>query len=198
MTPIITALLLIDGRFSSTDGLILLSLFVLWLIYVVAEARRQRSSAAETLGERRGGLALFSCLSGLALLLAASRLVVIGAKEIALSLGVSEFLIGATLVALGTSTPELATVIVSRLRGHDEVGLGTVLGSNVFNGLLVVGTAISISPFRPDREAVAITLAFGFTAVLLTLPSKRGTIGPGRGFLLLGLYAAYLILSVVL
>jgi cation:H+ antiporter len=195
MTPVITGLLVMDGQLSRMDGLILLSLFLLWLFYVVAEVRKQRSSAGETLGEPQGGLAAMLSIAGMALLLTASHLVVTGARGIATALGVDEFIIGSTIVALGTSTPELATVLISRLRGHDEIGLGTVLGSNVFNGLLIVGTAVTLSPLRVARETVGIALAFGFTAVLLTLPWKSGSVGAGRGIVLLCLYAAYVFLT---
>ena len=66
-------------------------------------------------------------------LVTAGYLIVSGARGIAAAFGIDEFIVGATLVAVGTSTPELATTIVAKLRGHDDVGLGTIIGSNVFN-----------------------------------------------------------------
>jgi cation:H+ antiporter len=126
------------------------------------------------------------------LLIAAGRLIVTGASGIAASYGVSDFVIGATVVAVGTSVPELATTIISRLRGHDEVGLGTVLGSNIFNGLLIVGVASTITPIRIGFYQVAPVLALGLIAVALTYPPPSGIINRHRGVILLAVYAAYL------
>lgn len=116
-----------------------------------------------------------------------------GAKGIAVAIGLDEFTIGATVVAVGTSVPELATTIIAKLRGHDEVGVGTVLGSNIFNGLLIVGVAAIIHPIAVGWRAVAGVLIFGRLAVALTFPNGRGFIERRRGPLLLTLYAAYLI-----
>lgn len=99
--------------------------------------------------------AMFS-VAGLALLVAAGRLVVYGATGIAIAFGLNEFAVGATVVAVGTSVPEPATTIIAKLRGHDEVGVGTILGSNIFNGLLIVGVAAIIHPIAVGwREAAA-------------------------------------------
>ncbi|MFA5898259.1 MAG: hypothetical protein WC829_04015, partial [Hyphomicrobium sp.] len=81
---------------------------------------------------------------------------------------------------------------ISGLRGHEEVGLGTILGSNIFNGLLIVGTASSISPIAISMQEVAPALVLGLVAVALTYPAASGMIGRWRGVLLLGVYATYL------
>jgi len=92
--------------------------------------------------------------------------------------------------------PELATTLVSKLRGHDEVGLGTILGSNIFNGLLIVAVAAIICPTTIKWHEVAIAVVFGVLAVLVTCPSQNGFIERRRVFVLLGLYAAYLVATV--
>jgi len=97
------------------------------------------------------------------------------------------------VVAVGTSIPELATTVIAKLRGHDEVGLGTILGSNIFNGLLIVGVAAIIYPIDIGWQKVAATLIFGMLAVALTFPTGHGFIERRRGVLLLTLYAAYVI-----
>ena len=76
-------------------------------------------------------------------------------------------LVGVLLVAIGTSLPELVTVILSRLRGHDDVGVGTLIGSNLFNGLAIVGVAGSIHPIAVPFSEVAVTLASGLFALFL-------------------------------
>jgi cation:H+ antiporter len=192
LVPVITGVLFLDGTLSRIDGLLLLGMFLAWLIVVIIEARKQRSAAAEVLGERRGWLTILQCIIGLAFLMAAGRLIVAGAKGIAISLGIDEFIIGATIIAVGTSVPELATTVIAKLRGHDEVGLGTILGSNLFNGLLIVAVAALIFPVSVDWREVAVALIFGFLAVVCTFPTRRGFIERRRGALLLVLYVVYL------
>jgi cation:H+ antiporter len=191
--PVVTAVLLIDGELSRIDGLLLLTLFVLWLVAVTREARRERSAVEEVLGAYPPGRALLEGAIGLVLLIAAGTLIVTGATGIASAYGVSDFIIGATVVAVGTSVPELATAIISRLRGHDEVGLGTLLGSNIFNGLFIVGVASSVTPIRVGFSQVAPALALGVLAVALTFPPRGGVIGRYRGGMLLAVYAVYLV-----
>jgi len=165
LLPLLLGLLAWDGVLSRTDGLILLALFAVWLVAVVREVYRQRSVAGVMLGEARHGLAILSSLAGLVFLVASGKLIVAGASGIALAYGIDAFVIGATLVAIGTSAPELATVIVSKLRGHDELGLGTLLGSNIFNGLFIVGVAASIHPIAVTPTEVAIGLLLGLLAL---------------------------------
>lgn len=192
LVPVITGVLFLDGVLSRIDGLLLLGMFLLWLVAAIIEARRQRSAAEEVLGESRGWLALVFCVLGLAFLGTAGHLIVTGARGIAISFGVDEFVIGATIVAVGTSVPELATTIIAKLRGHDEVGLGTILGSNIFNGLFVVAVAAVIFPISVDWREVAVALVFGLLAVVFIFPTRRGFIERRRGVFLLLLYGGYL------
>ena len=97
------------------------------------------------------------------------------------------------MVAIGTSTPELATTITARLRGHDEVSVGTVLGSNIFNGLLIVGVAAAIAPIQVAGPELRLAIGAGVLSLLLVLPGRSDRLGRGRGVALLLLYAAYLI-----
>lgn len=192
LIPILTGVLLLDGELSRVDGLLMLGMFLAWLAATVIEARKQRSAAQAVLGEHRRWLVVLSCVAGLAFLAAAGSLVVSGARGIALAFGVDEFIIGATVVAVGTSVPELATTVIAKLRGHDEVGLGTILGSNIFNGIFIVAVAAIIHPITVAWREVAITLVFGLVALVFTYPARTGFIERRRGVLLLVLYAAYL------
>ncbi len=191
LVPIVTGVLFLDGKLSRFDGLLMLGIFLVWLVATVIEARKQRSAAEEVLGEHRGWLIVLSCVAGLAFLVAAGNLIVTGARDIAISFGIDEFIIGATIVAVGTSVPELATTITAKLRGHDEVGLGTILGSNIFNGVFVVAVAAIIHPITIAWREVAITLVFGLVALVFTYPSREGFTERRRGVLLLVLYMAY-------
>jgi cation:H+ antiporter len=192
VVPVILAALLFDGVLSRLDGAVLLGLFAGWLIAVVREARRQRSAAAAVLGEHRPVRAVIEAAAGLALLILAGRLIVVGATGIAEAHGIDAFIIGATVVALGTSVPELATAIISGIKGHEEVGLGTILGSNIFNGLFIVGVACSIAPISITLREVGPPLVLGLAAVALTYPPTTGRIERWRGIILLGVYATYL------
>lgn len=193
LVPVITALLLLDGVLSRLDGLLMLGMFLTWLAATIIEARNQRSSVEQVLGGQRLWVALAHGLGGLALLVAAGTLIVAGAKGLAIAFGVNEFVVGATLVALGTSAPELATVLIAKLRGHDEISLGTILGSNIFNGLFIVAVAASIHPIVVDWRQVAIALTFGLLALAATFPAGDGLIERRRGLLLLALYAVYVL-----
>lgn len=192
LIPVITGVLFLDGELSRTDGFLMLGMFFIWLIAAIFEAYKQRSAAEAVLGEHRGWLVVVSCLAGMILLVAAGRFIVAGANGIATAFGVDEFIIGATVVALGTSAPELATTIIAKLRGHDEVGLGTILGSNIFNGIFIIPIAAIIHPITVAWRETAISLVFGCVAVAFTYPSRQGFIERRRGVLLLVLYAVYL------
>lgn len=193
--PTVTAVLLAKGQLGRLDGLLLLAVFASWLVAIVREAMTERSSAPEVLGELEPKKAVIESLAGLVLLIAAGKLIVFSATEIAHGFGISEFVIGGTIVALGTSVPELATAIMSRLRGHDEVGLGTILGSNIFNGLFIVGIAATMAPIHVALGRAAPALALGALAVALTFPPRNGILDRWRGGMLLALYTVYVFVS---
>lgn len=193
IAPAVTGAMILDGRMSRSDGVVLLVVFLVWLAAALLEARKSRSGADEAIGARRGYATVSTCLAGLTLLVAAGRLVVTSAEAIAPALGLDYFVVGATVVAVATGTPEIAVTIVAAVRGHGEVGLGTILGSNVFNGLFVVGVATVLTPFPVVTREVAVSLAFGLVAVAATLPRRDGSIGRRRGVLLLALYASYVV-----
>lgn len=192
LMPIITGVLLLDGELSRYDGLLMLGMFSAWLVATVIAARKQRSAVQVFAGAHRGWRVVLACLAGLAFLVAAGSLIVAGAKGIAVSLGMNEFIIGATIVAVGTSVPELATTAIAKFRGHDEVGLGTILGSNIFNSVFVVAVAAIIHPISVAWREVALILAFGLMALIIAYPSRQGFIERRRGVFLLTLFAIYL------
>lgn len=193
VVPLVTGVLILDGVLSRIDGLLMMGMFLAWIVATVIEVRRQRSAANAVLGEHSKWLIALSCVAGLAFLVAAGNLIVLGAREIAVSFGVSEFIIGATVVAIGTSVPELATTIIAKIRGHDEVGLGTVLGSNIFNGGFIIAVAALIHPIDVPLRDVAATLIFGILAMVFVFPPRNGFIERRRGVLLLVLYVAYVV-----
>jgi cation:H+ antiporter len=188
--PFATITLTLDGMLSRVDAVILMGVFATWLVLTASAARRERSAAVAVLTERSHYRSLFEILSGLVLLVAAGRLIVFGAKGVGGEIGLDTFVIGATVVAVGTSTPELATTLVARIRGHSEVGLGTVVGSNIYNGAFVIALAALIHPIAFSFREVGTAIGFGLGLVALLL-SARGLLGRRLGVLFLAIYAVY-------
>lgn len=186
--PLALGLLIQDGEIGRLDAALLLAGFLGWLAFSIRMARREivAAGAAATVARAIGPLVF-----GLALLVGAGYAIVTGAKGLAGQFGWDPFIVGATLVAVGTSTPELATSIVAKLRGHADIGLGTLLGSNVFNGAVVIPVAALIAPIRVAPAEVAVALGAGVLLVLAALPYRSAPLGRSRGILMLALYAAY-------
>ena len=194
--PVFTLVLALDGSLSRADGSLLLALFALWMTLVVRQAvAHRRQATPDTERSTHPARAWLLVLVGLASLILAGRLFVSGATAIAMALGVQAYLIGVTVVAIGTSLPELVTVLLSRLRGEDDIGLGTLLGSNLFNGLAIVGLAATIHPIRSPLSEVAVALVFGTLTVLLLVP-RANVISRLRGLALLAAYLVFILVTV--
>jgi len=193
--PIVTAAFLLDGTLSRAEAGALLAGFLGWLIAVVRDARRHREERPIEEAVQLVPMA-FSLLGGVVALLGAGHLAVVGARGIGGALGLSAFVTGATLVAVGTSIPELVTTVIAARRGHDDVSVGTILGSNLFNGLLIVGVSGTIHPARLAWREVAVSLAFGVLTTLLMIPGADGILSHRRGGALVLAYVAYIALVV--
>jgi len=184
---LVAGVLLLDGRLERADGALLALGFVALLVTMVVLARRART--VDPLGvdfEREipddmpGRRALAWAVIGLLVLLAGSRSVVWGAVEMAQALGVSDLLIGLTVVAIGTSLPELAASVAGALKGEPDIALGNVIGSNMFNLLPVLGLPGLIAPGAVEPEVLNrdFPLMLGLGAVLFVMAS--GFRGPVR------------------
>jgi cation:H+ antiporter len=193
------------GTLVPLHGGIMLSLL---LIYLWISYRTERSSSSdraaelaelEDAGNAPCGIPVASLLIavGIAGLILGSNLLVDGAVDIARGLGISEAVIGLTLVAFGTSLPELATAIVAGFRGHTEVALGNVLGSNIFNILLIIGALAILTPVAVSPEILGFDIWIMVGVTLLVLPvmitSKRIGRWEGLGFLVL--YAGFIFMQ---
>lgn len=189
--PLLTLAMATDGVISRWEGNVLLLVFVAWMGFVIQAGRRAQTARMPEDAEARHGRAVALGIVGLMALVVAGRLFVSSAGGIAGAFGIHPYVVGATIVAIGTSLPELMTVIMSRLRGHDEVGVGTLLGSNLFNGLAIVGTAASIHPIEVPLVEIAIAIVFGMVSMLLMVPGQGGLIARGRGAALLCVYVMF-------
>lgn len=196
--------LLLTGEITRLDAWIFLGVFAVLMAWSIWQGLRQRSDAlsgevTESLDQEQMALsrALFWLLLGLIVLVLSSRVLVWGAVEIALQLGVSDLIIGLTVVAIGTSLPELASAIAAARKGEHDLALGNIIGSNLFNTLVVVGIAGAIQPMVVPPEVIwRDMLVMGLLTLLLFVVSY-GFRGPGRinrleGLLLLLCYLGYL------
>jgi cation:H+ antiporter len=194
--------LLADGGFSPFDAGLQLGLFGLLLGWSIWQGLRDRQDPlAEELADEiptmEARVALFWLVSGLVLLVASSRLVVWGAVGIATEMGISDLVIGLTVVAIGTSLPELASSIAAARKGQHDLALGNVLGSNLFNTLLVAGIAGAIAPHQVAPELLqrdmpvlmGVTLALFFMG--FGLRGRPGRINRLEGGLLMTFFVGY-------
>jgi cation:H+ antiporter len=188
---VVLSVMSLDGSLSRLEASALLLMFGIWIAWVVREARAQRSDVA-LLGDVDHRAIIRDVAVGLVLLIAAGRLIVIGAKEIGDLLGWNQFVVGTVIVAVGTSVPELVTIVIAARRGHVGLGLGAVLGSNIFNSLFIVGIAGAISPIAFDRIPALIALVGSLLAGLVLIPGRSHRIGRARGLLLLSGYVGFL------
>ncbi|MEP5229793.1 calcium/sodium antiporter [Alcanivorax sp.] len=196
---------LIDGHISRMDAWILIGVLAVlmgWSIYAAMTGKGDvLAGEVETdLAEHPLPLkkSLFWLVVGLILLVVSSRALVWGAVLIAQSLGVSDLIIGLTIVAIGTSLPELASSIAAVRKGEHDIAFGNVLGSNLFNTLAVVGIAGAIKPMSVDPAVLQRdwSLMMGLTLVLFVMGfglwGRKGQITRTNGIALLVVYVAYM------
>ncbi len=205
----LAAVLMIDNHLSRVDGFILLSGVVVMLWWMVRLARQNQHAGEEPMEtEFEGeiptdmptGKAFFWLLLGLVLLMASSQLLVWGAVNVATYFGVSDLIIGLTIIAIGTSLPELAATVVAALKKEHEMAIGNIIGSNLFNILAVLALPgiimpTALAPEVMSRDFVIMTLltvalflmAYGFKG-------KDGQINRIEGTILLASFVAYMVM----
>jgi len=180
---------------SRFDGLVLLALFTAFLIWLVMEAKKARSSQEEQ-GEVRnlnGWLCLFFIAGGMAAIVIGGDLVVDSATAIAESFGLSPTFIGLTIVAMGTSLPELVTSVVAARKGEADMALGNVIGSNLFNILLVLGLAGAISPMEVLMEnLIDGIILIGMSSIVWIFAWCKKQISRAEGAAMVAVYAVYM------
>lgn len=189
---------LMDGRVSRVEGIVLVGLSI---AYTLANYLQARGAKPEEIAEVAPEipapapiwLVLLKLIGGLVTLVLGSRLLVVGSVGIAESWGVSEAVIGLTIIAAGTSMPELATSVVAARKGESDIALGNVVGSNIFNILLILGAAASVRSF----DAVGLTsldmwVMLGTSLILWPIIWTGRRVNRIEGGLFLLIYAVYL------
>jgi len=195
---------LLDGALfdviSRAEGFAFLGLFAIFLAYVYSLARSEPSDDEEVPAVRSTSKTVGLLIIGLLALIGGGKLLVDNAVILATLAGLSEALIGLTIVAVGTSLPELATSVIAAWRGHTDIAIGNVVGSNIFNIFWILGATALILPL-PVGEALAsdIVVAVGATLLLFAFMfiGKRHLLERWQGILFVALYVVYIIYLVL-
>ncbi|OOV86487.1 calcium/sodium antiporter [Oceanospirillum linum] len=188
---------MIDGQITLVDSLILVAALVLSLLWLFKGDSDSMADQEEEIPDMPQGKAIFWLLLGLALLIGSSRMLVWGAINIATSFGISDVIIGLTIVAIGTSLPELAASVASALKRHHEIALGNVVGSNIFNLLAVLPVpgffaTVVIDPDVMGRDYLTMAGLTLLVAALIVIMRKKGKLNRLEGGILSLIYIGYL------
>ena len=177
------------------EGGILWIAFLIYLGYLLWMAKKGKEDNEPDEKQKSLPVQILMILAGLICIVLGSDFVVDGATEIAKVIGISERIIGLTIVAFGTSLPELVTSIAAARRGNADIAIGNIVGSNVFNILFVAGTSALISPVVFESKFVLDTAVATATAVLLLVCvcNKEGKLKRSGGIIMLLAYAAYFV-----
>lgn len=190
---VLLLLLGLNSSLSRIDGLLLLVGFVAFMVYSIKNSEPSEN-AENAENAKPVWRSVVSVLGGLLGLVAGSNIFVDSASNVALSLGISEGVVGLTVVAGGTSLPELATTVVAARKGQSAIAIGNVIGSNVFNILLILGLTATISPLRIEGVTTVDMSVMLLSIVLLWLFSRtRYTVERWEGAALLIGYLVYLV-----
>ena len=196
----ISALLLLlglDGTIDFKDGIILWLLFIAYLTYLIIMAKKDKQKK-----EKKSQIilwqAILATLGGLALIIVGSDISVDAASKIARYAGLSERFIGLTIVALGTSLPELVTSVTAAFKGNNDIAIGNIVGSNIFNILFVIGTSSLILPitFASTFKIDALVM-IGAALMLFICSLKKQELNRFSGILMLLSYVLYFIIVLI-
>ncbi len=187
------------GWFGRVTGIAFFSILVVYMLILVRETKAERKNNHNNGDETTSvnsfqiAQALFGVAVGIGLLVVGAKSLIYGAETIAHAIGIPERIIGLTVVAFGTSLPEMAACVVAALRRESDIVLGNLIGSNIFNSLGVLGTTVAICPIPVDWVAIQIDLfvMLGITFLALPFIATRLKIGRIEGSILLVLYISY-------
>ena len=191
LCSVLLVLLGLDGTIGFVDGIIFWAAFLLYLVYLFLGARKNKEEQ-ETKQDTKLWKQIVFVIGGMAAIILGSKLAVFGATEIARLWGVSERFIGLTIVALGTSLPELFTSVIAARKGNADIAIGNIVGSNIFNILFVIGTTAFITqvPFEP-KFMIDGYITIGSAVVFLLCSLRKKKLTRVHGIIMLFLYASY-------
>lgn len=198
---ILVMILMLDQYLSRLEGILLFSGLVGYIVWNIIASRRQQTRMAAlpldsplsaTTGRHWAG-DMVMIAAGLALLVGGSRLLVSNAVELATMLGISQAVIGLTVIAAGTGAPELATSLIAALRRQPDIAIGNIIGSNIFNSLGILGVAAWVAPLHaPGVTAMDYLVMILFSLLLLALLAWGQVLSRRDGVLMLIIYGVYL------
>ncbi len=188
---VLLLLLGLDGKITFVDALVLIVVFVSYIAYLMIMAFKNKTED-EQIERKPLWLTLVMTVFGLGIVILGSQLAVTGATTIAESMGVSERFIGLTIVALGTSLPEMFTSVSAARKGNADIAIGNIVGSNIFNILFVVGISglITTVPFAP-KFIIDMIFAIASAVLLFVCCAKNKKLSRLSGAIMLVCYAAY-------
>ncbi len=189
---ILLAMMFMGSAIGVVDGVILLVFMASYITWLVVSAIKNRVSSDEEIKTLSPIMSVIFIIGGLAAVVFGGDLVVDNATVIAKAMGWSETFIGLTIIAIGTSLPELVTSIVASKKGDSGLALGNVVGSNIFNIVFILGLSSSISPIAVDSRAIQnVILLCAATVLMFVVCVLRKKLGRVEGAVMVSLYAAY-------
>ena len=187
----------LNGTLGMIEGILLLVAFT---VYILSMMKQAKDNKEESEDEKQRNIFITVALGilGAIAIVIGGNMVVNSASEIALKLGMSENLVGLTIVALGTSLPEFVTSVMATKKGELDIAIGNIIGSNIFNILLILGVASLISPMAVSVVAICDVMFMVFTvALFIFLTVKEKELNKKSGILLIMMYIAYLIITII-
>ena len=189
---VLLPLLAIDAAIGRIDGIILLAGFAAFMYYTLSQAKAGETAPSDETKMQNPWLSVFFVVLGLALLVIGSNIFVDSASRVAYALGLSEAVVGLTIVAGGTSLPELATSVVAARKGQSAIAIGNVIGSNVFNILMILGLTATISPMQIQGIThIDLLMMLGSIVMVWLFSRTKYTVERWEGALLAVIYIAY-------
>lgn len=189
-----------DGTVSRFDGIVLWVLFIIYFIYLIVMAKKgsQQPKASERGKGKKGWILFLLTIIGMAMVVLGSDVTVDSASAIADAFGMDSRLIGLTIVAFGTSLPELVTSVIAAKKGSTDIAIGNIVGSNIFNILFVVGTTGLIAPVHfQTKFLIDAVIAIASVVLLLLCTIRNRKITAAGGITMLAAYAGYFIYLVI-
>lgn len=194
--PVVVLLLVIDGSLNAVDGLILLIFFIWFLTSNISKAvRHPEDENPEEIKPMKIWKASLMVIAGLGTLVGGAQFIVPSATKIASDMGISQAIIGLTIVALGTSLPELATSVVAAFKKNSDIALGNVIGSSIFNIFMILAVSAMIRPLNNYEGIFAdlvITAGGSLLLLLFIYTNKERSLKRWGGLVFLLVYGAYL------
>ena len=192
ITGLFTYLGAVDGEIGLIDGMILWACFILYFGYMYVMCKKGLMQSEDVVVKGSLPMMIVKCIVGMGLIVFGSNVTVDAASALAILFGMSERLIGLTIVAFGTSLPELVTSVVAARRGKADIAIGNIVGSNIFNILFVVGTSALIIPVVfAEKFLLDCMVALGAGLLLWVCVARKKQLNRIGGLLLLACYGGY-------